>query len=73
MIAKNEEENLAALLTTAKDIVDEIIIVDTGSTDKTVEIAKEFGAIVYEEGDRFCYELTEEHVKFFKEYGVTPP
>ena len=44
MITKNEENNLADCLNSAKDIVDEIIIVDTGSTDKTKEIAKRFNA-----------------------------
>jgi len=44
MIVKDEEENLPRCLNSVKDVVDEIIIVDTGSSDKTVEIAKEFGA-----------------------------
>lgn len=42
MIVKNEEEVLARCLDTVKDIVDEINIIDTGSTDRTVEIAKEY-------------------------------
>ena len=44
MIVKNEENYLPGCLNSIKDIVDEIIIVDTGSTDKTVEIAESFGA-----------------------------
>jgi len=40
MIVRNEEENLSKCLNPIKDIVDEIIIVDTGSTDKTVNIAR---------------------------------
>lgn len=47
MIVKNEENYLERCLNSIKDIVDEIIIVDTGSTDKTVEIAESFGARVY--------------------------
>lgn len=47
MIVKNEEEVLARCLDSVKDIVDEIIIVDTGSTDKTISIAKEFTEHVY--------------------------
>src|SRR3990170_6035426 len=47
MIVKNEEKFLAQCLKSIKDAVDEIIIVDTGSTDKTVEIAQSFGAKVY--------------------------
>ncbi len=47
MIVKNEENNLQRCLDSVKDIVDEIIIVDTGSTDKTISIAESFGAQVY--------------------------
>lgn len=42
MIVKNEEETLSRCLDTIKDVVDEINIVDTGSTDNTVEIAKKY-------------------------------
>ncbi len=44
MIVKNEQHSLRACLESVRDIVDEIVIVDTGSTDRTLEIAKEFGA-----------------------------
>lgn len=47
MIVKDEEKYLPQCLSSVKDIVDEIIVVDTGSDDKTVEIAKSFGAKVY--------------------------
>jgi glycosyltransferase involved in cell wall biosynthesis len=42
MIVKNEEELLHQCLESVKDICDEVIIVDMGSTDKTKEIAKQF-------------------------------
>ncbi|MGG0086009.1 glycosyltransferase [Bacillus anthracis] len=47
MIVKNEEKNIATCLESIKDIIDEIIIVDTGSTDKTVEICKTFNAKIF--------------------------
>jgi tetratricopeptide (TPR) repeat protein len=47
MIVKNEEEHLARCLASAKPLVDQMIVVDTGSTDRTVEIAKSFGAIIH--------------------------
>lgn len=47
MIVKNEEKYLEECLESVKGLADEIILVDTGSTDKTVEIAKKHNAIVY--------------------------
>lgn len=46
MIVKNEEKNLPACLASLKPVVDEMIVVDTGSTDRTVDIATIFGAKV---------------------------
>lgn len=48
MIALDEEKDLPACLKIAKPFVDEIILVDTGSTDKTKQIAEKFGAKVYD-------------------------
>ncbi len=47
MIVKNEDAYLEKCLESIKDFVDEIIIVDTGSTDKTVEIADRYTDKVY--------------------------
>ena len=44
MIVKNEEKNLGDCLETVKDFADQVVIVDTGSTDRTVEIAEKYGA-----------------------------
>ncbi len=47
MIAKNEEKVIARCIESYRAAVDEIIIVDTGSIDQTVSIAKSFGAKVF--------------------------
>ena len=48
LIVKNEEKVLARCLESLKDIVDEIIIIDTGSIDKTKEIAKLYTNKIYD-------------------------
>mgnify|MGYP001619429227 CR=1 FL=1 len=48
MITKNEERFLEQCIDSVKSIVDEIVIVDTGSTDKTKEIAKKFNAKIFD-------------------------
>ncbi len=47
MIVKDEEELLEGCLESIRDWVDEIILVDTGSTDRTVEIAEQYGAKIF--------------------------
>lgn len=46
MIVKNEEKSLERCLRAAAPFVDGMILVDTGSADKTVEIAQRMGAVV---------------------------
>jgi FkbM family methyltransferase len=48
MIVKNEEQHLAKCLLSVKPIVQEMIVVDTGSTDRTRDIAAAVGASVYD-------------------------
>ena len=56
LISKNEENTLPTLFKSIKEFKDkggEVIVLDTGSTDNTVKVAKEFGCKVEEVGDRF--------------------
>ena len=48
MIVKNDAEKLRRCLNSAKDIADEIVIADTGSTDNAKEVASEFGCRVFD-------------------------
>ncbi|MBD2455868.1 glycosyltransferase [Nostoc sp. FACHB-87] len=47
MIVKNEETTLPKCLNSVKDFVDEMVVLDTGSSDRTPEIAQQFGAEVH--------------------------
>ncbi|KAA6208103.1 glycosyltransferase family 2 protein [Avibacterium paragallinarum] len=51
MIVKNESQYLAQCLDSVKDWVDEIVILDSGSTDNTKEIALQYGAKFYQHTD----------------------
>jgi len=48
MIVRDEEENLPACLATVRDLVDEVVVVDTGSKDRTKEVAAELGCRVFD-------------------------
>ena len=48
-IAKNEENNIARSLESVKNSVDELILVDTGSTDATMDIFRRYGGQVYQQ------------------------
>ena len=48
LITKNEEKNIGRALRSVKKVADEVIVADTGSSDKTVEIARGLGANVCE-------------------------
>ena len=47
MIVKNEAQDLAQCLETVREWVDEIVILDSGSSDETLRIAESFGAKVH--------------------------
>ena len=44
VITLNEEKRLPRMLESVKNLVDEIVIIDSGSTDRTQKIAEDFGA-----------------------------
>jgi len=48
MIVKNEEQLIERCLNCVKDIADEIIVIDTGSTDKTKELASKYTTKIYD-------------------------
>ncbi|WP_196601785.1 tetratricopeptide repeat protein [Gloeocapsopsis dulcis] len=47
MIVKNEEQTLPQCLGSVQGVVDEMIVLDTGSSDRTPDVARKFGAEVY--------------------------
>jgi tetratricopeptide (TPR) repeat protein len=65
MIVKNEEKNMRRLFLSLKDLITDYVIVDTGSTDRTIEVIKECeeefkikGNIFYKEFKDFGYNRT---------------
>lgn len=60
LATRNEEENLGRCLESVKSLADEIIVVDEYSTDKTVEIAKKYGAKVFLEPHHDNFHVTKQ-------------
>jgi len=63
IITRNEESKLPRLLKNCKEFLadgGEIIVMDTGSKDDTIKIAKEAGCITYEVGDQFAFYVSKQ-------------
>jgi len=60
LAVKNEESNIRACLSSVADIADEIVVVDGGSTDKTVEIAKELGAKIIQTDNPLIFHINKQ-------------
>ncbi len=66
LIARNEERTLPRMLESLEEFRGkggEVILVDTGSTDATANVARTFGCLVYEVGDRFVRVVKEAEAK----------
>lgn len=60
LATRNEQENIARCLESVKGIADEIVVVDEDSTDKTREIARDYGARVYLEPHHDIFHITKQ-------------
>lgn len=56
----NEEKNLPSCLDSVRDWVEEIVVVDGGSTDRTVEIAKKYGAKIIESDNPSIFHINKQ-------------
>lgn len=76
LIAKNAENTLFRLggdLSTFVSLGGEVILVDTGSMDKTVELAQNYGFVVHEVGDKFLTTISQEIANQINEKFVVNP
>lgn len=76
LIARNEEKTLPRLLASLQEFKErngEVVLLDTGSSDKTAEIAREWGCKVEEVGDRFVryvdHQMAKRINREFKVFG----
>lgn len=63
VIAKNESKTLPRLVSSVKEFMDRggnFYVLDTGSNDDTIEVAKKLGCIVHAVGDKFIYTIDKE-------------
>jgi glycosyltransferase involved in cell wall biosynthesis len=60
LAVRNEEENIGRCLLSVKNIANEIIVFDESSEDKTIEIAKALGAVVYKVKHESNFHITKQ-------------
>lgn len=60
LATRNEEKNIGRCLNSVRGLADEIIVADENSTDKTVEIAKKYGAKVFLEPHHELFHITKQ-------------
>lgn len=60
LATRNEEENIKRCLASVKDLADEIVVVDENSVDKTREMAKALGSVVYLEPHHEIFHITKQ-------------
>src|SRR3989344_1550657 len=60
LATRNEEENIGRCLESVKKIADEIILVDENSQDKTIEVAKQYGAKIFLEPHHDIFHITKQ-------------
>lgn len=60
LATRNQEENIGDCLKSVKNIADEIVVVDEYSSDRTVEIAKRYGARVFKEPHHEIFHITKQ-------------
>jgi len=66
IITLNEEKNIQSCIESIRQVCNEVIIVDSGSTDRTVDIARQMGAIVVKQpylGDGFQKNIAADYAK----------
>lgn len=60
LATRNEEKNLVSCLKSFREIADEIVVVDEGSTDRTREIAKSYGAKIFKVKHEPIFHITKQ-------------
>lgn len=73
LIVKNEEKTLPKLYENIKDFVTnggEVVVLDTGSTDNTVEVAKSYGFKTYSAQRSFIETLSDKSIKMIKKLHI---